>query len=172
MYLQTKEIGSEGMTVDRRFDFALSAPREGDEPIRIGQVHLSGTLSKVADGISFMGDIETDATVMCSRCLDSFALPLELHFDLLYTTGPEVVEKKESRVDEESITHAQYDGARIDLGQLLEEQVYLGLPLKPLCQGDCHGLCPRCGTNLNLGACRCREEQAEDPRLLVLKTLL
>ena len=82
----------------------------------------------------------------------------------------------ERRIAEESITHARYDGARINLAELLEEQVYLGLPLKPLCRADCRGLCSRCGTNLNVEACECPERQdgtrTEDPRLLTLKTLL
>ena len=34
---------------------------------------------------------------------------------------------------------------------MLREQFYLALPMRPLCREDCHGLCPQCGTNLNVG---------------------
>ena len=41
---------------------------------------------------------------------------------------------------------------------------------KLLCRPDCKGICPRCGKNLNEGACSCRPEI--DPRLAVLGQLL
>jgi uncharacterized protein len=112
------------------------------------------------------------ATLGCSRCLEPFALPLHLHFDLLYTPRPEQVSAGESRVDEEEFTVVHFDGGRIDLDALLAEQIYLGLPLKPLCREDCRGLCPRCGTNLNQGSCECPTGPEPDPRLSPLKALV
>jgi len=176
MFIQTKEIGPDGLTIDRQFTYDMPAPPGGVEAVSIGEVHLSGTLNRTGGGIDFRGDIETVATTACSRCLEPYALPMALHFRLLYTLETDTHSRGERRVDEESITHARYDGARINLGELLEEQVYLGLPLKPLCRADCRGLCTRCGTNLNFGTCDCAETQdgsrTEDPRLLTLKTLL
>ena len=171
MYIETKEIGPEGLIVDRDID-SLPVPVEGNEVICIDRVHLTGELLKASGGISFTGDIGTVATLACSRCLEHFPLPLDLHFSLLYTTGPESIDARESRVDEERITESHYDGERIDLGEVLAEQIYLGLPLKPLCGPECRGLCARCGVNRNLGTCDCREERDADPRLLVLKKLL
>lgn len=172
MYIQTKEIGPEGLAVDRRVTFALPPSTGGEAPVSVNEVRVAGELHRVSGEISFIGDIHTVATVPCSRCLESYALPLELHFDLLYTTAPDVITKGENRVDKDSITHARYDGTRIDLGDLLQEQIYLGLPLKPLCKEDCRGLCSQCGTNRNVRTCECREERAEDPHLLTLKSLL
>jgi uncharacterized protein len=171
MFIETKEIGPEGLIVDRRIECA-PLPLEGGESAQIATVHLTGELYREEEGISFTGEIATVATLPCSRCLDPYALPLDLDFELLYTTTPEAASKGESRVDEERITLAQFDGKKIDLTALLAEQIYLGLPLKPLCRADCRGLCPKCGTNLNLGACGCQEERVEDPRLLILKKLL
>ena len=171
MYLETKEIGPEGLVIDRRITLTLSPAREGEDPVGISEVHLSGEVMRSSGGISFMGDLATVATRSCSRCLEAYELPLDLHFDLLYTTVPETFDKGNNRMDEDSITVTHYDGARIDLGQLVAEQIYLGLSLKPLCRIDCRGLCPRCGANLNLGVCGCQEEGPKDPRLLVLKTI-
>ena len=47
----------------------------------------------------------------------------------------------------------------IDLGQLMQEQFYLAVPMKPLCREDCRGLCPVCGTNLNTGSCQLRSRR-------------
>ena len=171
MFIETKEIGPEGLVVSRSID-GFRLPLTGAEAIWIDRVHLSGELLKEDDGVSFAGRIETRATLSCSRCLEEYFLPLDLPFDLFYTTGPETPPGEERRLDEEMVTRVHIDGTRIDLRSLLTEQVYLGLPLKPLCRPDCPGLCPRCGTNLNVGACTCAEERTEDPRLRILKSLL
>jgi uncharacterized protein len=64
-----------------------------------------------------------------------------------------------------------YRDEQIDLNELLREQFYLTLPMKPLCSEDCKGICPQCGTNRNTAPCDC-SPQWEDPRLAGLKTLL
>ena len=40
--------------------------------------------------------------------------------------------------------------------------------MKTVCRGDCQGLCPLCGRNLNNAQCDCNREKL-DPRLLKLK---
>jgi uncharacterized protein len=59
----------------------------------------------------------------------------------------------------------------LDLGELLREQFLLALPMKPLCDDGCRGLCPECGANLNRTPCGCAPTW-EDPRLAALKGLL
>jgi uncharacterized protein len=56
---------------------------------------------------------------------------------------------------------------KIGLEDLATEQVYLNLPLKPICTAACKGLCATCGTNRNLSACGCAPEVV-DPRLAPL----
>ena len=63
-----------------------------------------------------------------------------------------------------------YRNDAIDLNELLREQFYLALPMKPLCGEACRGLCAQCGTNLNAGTCDCQPVW-DDPRLSVLKGL-
>ncbi|HEU4402148.1 MAG TPA: DUF177 domain-containing protein [Candidatus Polarisedimenticolia bacterium] len=171
MYIEIKEIGPEGLMVDRYIN-GPSLPLQGNDKALLQRVRITGELFRDDGDVSFTGDIGTVATLSCSRCLEPYALPLDLHFDLLYTTDLETIGEGESRVNEDQITLTHYAGERIDLGELLREQIYLGLPLKPLCRTECRGLCSRCGTNLNETTCTCREERAEDPRLLVLKKLL
>jgi uncharacterized protein len=63
-----------------------------------------------------------------------------------------------------------YQGEGLLLEDALREQVLLALPLKVICREDCRGLCPHCGTNLNIGQCSCAEP-AEDPRWAALKDI-
>ena len=78
--------------------------------------------------------------------------------------------KASSEIQEDDLTTAFYENETIDLGQLMREQFYLALPMKPLCREDCQGLCPQCGTNLNRGTCTCRDNWI-DPRLAALKEI-
>jgi DUF177 domain-containing protein len=171
MYIETKEIGPEGLAIDRSIQ-GFQLPSGDAEGIQVEAVHLSGELSKLEDGLSFSGRIRTTAHLACSRCLEEYSLPLDLPFDLFYTTAPDGGAGEGNRIDDDMVTRVHYDGARIELGALLSEQLYLGLPLKPLCRQDCLGLCAQCGTDLNGGDCACAEERTEDPRLRVLKNLL
>jgi DUF177 domain-containing protein len=171
MYIEIKEIGPDGLAVSRSIE-AFRLPLSERDSVQVDTVHLNGELNRDKDGISFVGRIETSARLSCSRCLEEYSLPLDLPFDLFYTTEPEGTRGADTRLDDDMVTRVHYDGVRIDVRSLLSEQVYLGLPLKPLCRTDCLGLCPRCGTNLNTDACACAEERSEDPRLRVLKNLL
>ena len=171
MYIETKEIDTDGIAIERTLSYSLPPAGKVEDEVRIGPVHLQGHLQKDGSSVAFAGDIRTMADLPCSRCLEMYSLPLDLHFDLLYTTEPEKIEKGESRVDESSITEVHYDGTRIDLDALFGEQILLGLPLKPLCREDCRGLCPQCGANLNSEACGCSMERDVDPRFAALKKL-
>ena len=74
-------------------------------------------------------------------------------------------------MDDDDLSVAYYRDGQIDLSQLMDEQFYLALPMKPLCREHCKGLCPSCGTNLNEAACDC-QVRWEDPRLAGLKALM
>ena len=77
---------------------------------------------------------------------------------------------EEPEVDPDEMHAAYYENDEIPLRQLMEEQFYLSLPMKPLCKDDCKGLCANCGTNLNKATCDCNT-QWEDPRLAALRDL-
>jgi uncharacterized protein len=96
--------------------------------------------------------------------LDLFFLPA--------AAGQPEAQEEEVELSDRDVVVGYYEGDRLDLGEVVREQVLLGLPLKPLCREDCHGLCPRCGKNRNAGACGCKpEEEAGDPRLEPLRKL-
>ena len=90
-------------------------------------------------------------------------------FDLRYQPHSTNTGEGELEVEEDDLTTAFYRNDEIDLEQLMREQFYLALPMKPLCGDLCKGLCPACGTNLNKGSCDCKRDW-EDPRLAALKS--
>ncbi len=105
-----------------------------------------------------------------------FLSTIHEELDLLYlpqskNVGAGAEKEEERELEEEDLAVSFYRDDKIDLNQMIWEQVYLALPMKPLCKDDCRGLCPQCGTNLNLSQCNC-ERDFVDPRLAALKSLL
>jgi len=143
----------------------------GEEQYRIVEpVQLHLDIAKTGERFRLTGRVQTVLELPCSRCLEPFTWPVDASFDLVYHPMAANVGEGEREVEEEDLSTAFYDDQQIDLGQLMREQFYLSLPMKPLCRDDCRGLCPMCGTNLNRGTCDCNREW-EDPRMAVLKNM-
>ncbi len=61
---------------------------------------------------------------------------------------------------------------RIDLLDVLREEMWLAWDASVVCDARCKGLCPRCGGDLNDGDCGCGEpEPAEDHPFAALRRL-
>jgi uncharacterized protein len=58
----------------------------------------------------------------------------------------------------------------LNIRDMVKDALFVALPLLPLCGEDCRGICPRCGTDLNVAACGC-EEVHVDPRWSALEGL-
>jgi len=127
-------------------------------------------IDKEPDGFRLAGRVESTLELLCSRCLEPFPWPVDAAFDLRFQPKEQNVGEGERDVEYDDLSTAFYENEMIDLGQLMREQFYLSIPMKPLCRTECKGLCPTCGTNLNRIVCECRIEWT-DPRLEALRAL-
>jgi len=144
---------------------------EAEDGFRIAApVELGFDLYKDHAKVRLAGTLRTTIELDCSRCLEGFTVPVDAAFDGQYQPSSEIPAETEREVGEEDLDTAFYRDGVIDLRELVREQLYLQLPMKPLCRESCGGLCPVCGTNLNTGSCECSHEW-EDPRLAPLKAL-
>jgi uncharacterized protein len=134
-------------------------------------VRLSFDVDKKGDRYHLVGRATAELELVCSRCAEAFRLPVDAAFDLTYLPQVANAGEGELEIGEEDLDTAFYEHDVIDLGQLLREQFYLSLPMKPLCTPACKGLCPVCGVNRNTGTCTCDVEW-HDPRLAPLRGLL
>jgi uncharacterized protein len=101
-------------------------------------VSLDLRLESVMDGVLVSGTVHAPVTAECGRCLEPLSEPLEVDVQELFAyTQPED--------DAEAPT---LDGDLLDLEGLLRDAVVLGLPLNPVCDDDCPGLCAGCGERL------------------------
>ena len=144
--------------------------QEGEAYKVVEPVQVDIDIHKDKERFRLVGSVRTRLELSCSRCLEPFTMPIDSTFDLRYLpAGTEAVEQ-DREVSEDDLDASVYREDQIDLNELLREQFYLALPMKPLCRDDCAGLCPQCGTNRNTATCACAP-QWEDPRLAPLKRL-
>jgi uncharacterized metal-binding protein YceD (DUF177 family) len=122
----------------------------------------------------------------CSRCLEPVQIPISEKMTILvrFSTGRFSSGSSNGRSSDgrfykgipaeengEEVKNVPPDVDRVDVTEELRQTLLLALPIKPLCEDDCRGLCPRCGINLNTGSCDCRQKTI-DPRWSGLREAL
>jgi uncharacterized protein len=171
MLLDLNKLHGSREHFDRTFQPGAFDPQD-DEYRVAAPVEVSFDVHKLgSDAYSVAGTLNTRLEVDCSRCLEPFQVPVQASFDLRYVPQTENTGEGEREVGEDDLATAYYREGMIDVIELLREQFVLALPMKPLCDAACRGLCPHCGTNLNKSQCDCAPKW-EDPRLAPLKSLL
>jgi uncharacterized protein len=169
MQLDLSKIRQPQQRFDRTFN-PVDVSMADDAYRIVAPVELGFDIHKDKDKFRLVGRVKTTLELPCSRCLEPYSLPVDQEFDLRYHPHSEASAEAETEVEDEDLETSFYRDEQIDLNDLLREQFYLALPMKPLCREDCKGLCPQCGTNLNTDTCDCSTEW-EDPRLAALKQL-
>ena len=102
-----------------------------------GILNLDLRLESVAEGILATGEFDVVAKGECIRCLDPIELELNRNFQELYAY--------EASPDEEEDDQLLMDGDILDLEAPIRDAIVLALPINPLCDEECEGLCPECG---------------------------
>ena len=105
-------------------------------------VTLDLRFEAVSEGVLVTGTAVAPLTGECARCLDPLTSVIEVSFQELYRYLPDPGEN-ENDVEERFL-----DGELLDLEPAFRDAVVLALPLSPLCQEDCLGLCVECGVRL------------------------
>ncbi len=126
----------------------------------VGPVDVTVTVTYLEGLFWLEGTVEGRFETECARCLEPVRSPFSIMLVEKYTLGPQ-----------DDAVGTPVDGDFIDLTQRIVESVLLALPMKPLCNPDCLGLCAGCGQVLNKAACDCRPDGV-DPRLAELGKLL
>ena len=114
--------------------------------------------------VELRGHLAATVQLVCDRCLVNFAKQVAVDLQLLLRCTSE---------DQWNVHSVEYTEAdleiiilpepQVELGDILRQQLYLSLPLKQLCDENCRGLCPKCGTNLNERRCDCHLDEVKSP---------
>ncbi len=101
-------------------------------------VDLDLRLEAVMEGVLVSGKIRAPVAGECARCLDPVTSTVEAEVCELYAypgheAGDEI---------------GRLDGDLIDFEPQLRDAIILALPLRPVCDEECAGLCATCGVRL------------------------
>ena len=104
------------------------------------EVDLDLRLESVAEGVLVSGTAAATAAGQCSRCLIEVTEPIVAGIRELFAFPDSATA---ATTDEDEIPLVVDD--RIDLQQVVRDEIVTALPMAPLCRPDCRGLCPDCG---------------------------
>ena len=167
MLVYLEDILPEGIEIEVCLDPDDPAVRELNVK---GPVTGSLEIKKLGQEVLVRGSVSGEVKLTCARCLKEFETGIMEEVDIelrpaldLERAAPE----RELGLDDLDVEF--FRGDALDVGHLAAEQISLAIPMKPLCQYDCNGICPDCGADRTLGTCGC--EPDTDPRWSALKEL-
>lgn len=193
MLLDISRLRTAVQDVNRQFGPEAFADLKGDFSV-VGPTEVVGTVRR-EKGTTVILEVRVTSVmeVTCGRCVEPFSIPVQVDVQTRFVPPADfakVTAETAARAgrlkagdagddddeapggsgghdDEDVLGLAEYRDEKIDLGEVVREQLYLALPMKPLCQEDCKGLCPVCGVNRNRETCTCQQEWV-DPRMAAL----
>lgn len=151
---------------------------EFEGPVHFEGLELEGPLkakfklTNVSSRIMVDGEVHTTVRLACGRCAETFVMPLDVEVEEHFIDEDSAEVPADENVSLEDLNIFTYRDDRLEFDEILRQNLLAGLPVKPLCQPECKGLCDQCGANLNQGSCDCEKEDI-DPRwgpLLKLKS--
>lgn len=169
MFLDVKELAVHKLRLHKSYapgavDYHTSDFRQVDP------LEVRATAELVDGQIRISGELHTRLELVCARCLEPVLEEVSREFDLYYRPMQSISQEEEFRLKLDDTEIAFFEGEGLFLADVLAEQVLLAIPMKVICRGDCRGLCPHCGANLNTDDCRC-EAHGSDSRLAPLSRL-
>jgi uncharacterized protein len=149
--LESDEFSLEGTFPPGDIDFSR------DGLLQLGDLNWSATIEQKGSGVRFVGRLKAEVGLSCVRCVEpvnetidpQFELFFELHEKDLFENNDEV------ELEEADTSTAFIVGSELFVDEVMHEQVLLAIPMKPLCDAECKGLCSTCGANLNENSCGC-----------------
>ena len=135
---------------------------------------------KSGDDVLLAGKFGGAIAVECGRCLQRYRHALSEGFRLVLEPAgerqPSDPEGAKALVRDglclgDDLELGWYRGTEVRLDTFFTELISLALPLQPLCDEECKGLCPRCGVDRNREDCGCEEELKPPSPFAVLAAL-
>ena len=169
------KIPPEGQDIDAVLDPG-QVHLEGEQGFELEEGTLKVHLDKGEENtVQVKGRLFARLGLECGRCLEPFTFKVDQDVDLFYLPRHKEAQAEEQDADVQLSDHQMvvvfYDDDRIDLGEMVREQIFLLVPMRRLCREDCRGICPQCGKNSNIERCDCVPPSSPDPRLAELGKL-
>lgn len=112
-------------------------------------VVVGGRLQATGEGRFYWhGTLRTLVSSECRRCLKPVSIPISSDVGALFSQDADAQDDPEAYP-------LDPDAHEVDVRPAVREELVLVVPRFVECREDCRGLCPRCGKDLNAGACGC-----------------
>jgi len=116
-------------------------------------VELDLRLESVMEGVLVTGTARARAEGECVRCLEPLQLDVEAEFQEMFSYPDADDRGRAHRAEpgddaEDDEDRLFLEDGLFDLEPVLRDAVVLALPMQPVCQEDCPGLCAECGVRL------------------------
>lgn len=119
-----------------------------------GNVKVNVKMDKSHHQIVLDGTFTVHAHLNCDRCAEDFEKEITDSFRLTYLFG-----EKPEEDETLNLYYISPESDKINIDADVTDFAHLAVPMKKLCDEECKGLCPKCGTNLNKGECTCASEE-------------
>ena len=139
----------------KEYELDIAAPfRVGVPLIGVPEgdiIEIDARCESVTEGILVTAEIYAVAIGECIRCLDPVELPVDRTIQELYRYEPtdDKGKKNHKKAEEEDDLDEDealfVEGEQVNLEIPILDAVILSLPVNPLCDEECMGLCPDCG---------------------------
>jgi len=134
MKIELRRVQAEPLVLQEEFP-ASALDLETEEIKYDTPLAVRAEVSRITNAVSVSLRVSARRRMLCSLCLSEFTDELDRKMQFNY------------RVE-------RFDTI-LDISRDIREEIMLDYPMKPLCNSQCRGLCPRCGKNLNEGGCSC-----------------
>lgn len=134
----------------------------GDDIIGVREnepIHVRGTIDSLVDGLMMNAELSVPIHTECTRCLTPLRRVWTAQATALfpYRDDPRLARQERNgerdiiagEDEAEDVYPMSADGAFVDIEALIRDVLVESLPLQPVCDEGCLGLCPQCGVNLN-----------------------
>ena len=138
----------------RSFSYEFSL----EDEVIASPVHVEGRVFQKTGVVYLDAEASYALDTVCAKCSSPVRRNVEVKVEHILVTHVE---------DEDDDDYIVVDDMRLDLDELVGEDIFLAMPSRYLCREDCKGLCSICGADLNLGDCGCNKPK--DPRWDALK---
>jgi uncharacterized protein len=129
------------------------------KPLGAGLLHVAGR-------------IQAEPLLECSRCLKAFPYRIDAEVSIELVPASTVESAAEHELARSELDTEFYQGEEIEPVAIIKEQLLIAVPMVPLHDVNCKGLCPVCGKDLNEAGCGCqRDEQGTFGAFSVLKDI-
>ena len=134
---------------------------ERPELLALSPIRWRGQVVYADPGYFLRGRLSYEQTLNCIRCLKPIVDRVDSEVELMILVERQPGSGGEHELHERDMGILYLDDEVLETDPILIEQLQLNVPMKLVCQPDCQGLCPVCGTDRNAGTCSCEESRVD-----------